>query len=67
MAAAKQQRQRPEEPLGRLLQEWLEGVMAETENDSADYRRGYIAGFSRAAGLIEKHREDRNIADNAPG
>jgi hypothetical protein len=56
MAAAKQQRETIEEPLCRLLQEWLESVAADTQNDSAEYRSGYVAGFSYAASLIEKHR-----------
>jgi hypothetical protein len=52
-----------EEPLVRLLQEWLEGVAAQTANDSADYRAGYIAGFSCAADMIQKHRENLKTAN----
>jgi hypothetical protein len=52
-----------EEPLVRLLQEWLEGVAAQTANDSADYRTGYIAGFSCAADMIQKHRENLKTAN----
>jgi hypothetical protein len=51
-----------EEPLVRLLQEWLEGVAAHTANNSGDYRAGYIAGFSSAADMIQKHREHLKIA-----
>jgi hypothetical protein len=63
MASAKQQWDPMEEPLVPLLQQWLERVVADTENDSADYRRGYIAGFSCAAGLIDKHRQEMNVAN----
>lgn len=51
-----------EEPLVRLLQEWLEQVLADTKDNSDDYRAGYIAGFSCAADMIQKHREHLQIA-----
>jgi hypothetical protein len=61
MATAKQQ---PiEEPLVRLLQEWLERVAADTANNSGDYRAGYIAGVSCAAGMIQKHRDQLATAN----
>jgi hypothetical protein len=51
-----------EEPLVRLLHEWLEGVAAHTANNSEDYRAGYVEGFSCAADMIQKHREHFKIA-----